>query len=73
MVAVIASVGVTVFVPVGSTYANLMLLPQIPHAVEMGRTGEGGDVDPCMARSCFRGKRCRRDLSGVDHQLGGAG
>jgi len=36
-----------VFVPVGSTYANLMLLPQIPHAVEMGGTGEGGGADPC--------------------------
>jgi hypothetical protein len=32
-----------------------MLLPQIPHAIEMGGTGEGGDADPCIARSCFRG------------------
>jgi hypothetical protein len=24
--------------------------------------GDGGDADPRMARSCFRGKRCRWDL-----------
>ena len=41
------------FVPVGSTYANLMLLPQIPHAAEL--TGEDRGADPRIPRPCFAG------------------
>jgi hypothetical protein len=40
------------------------------HAVEMSGAGDESDADPCMARSCFRGKRCRWNLLDVDHQLG---
>ncbi len=33
-----------------------MSWPQIPHAAERSMAGEGGDADPCIARSCFRAR-----------------
>jgi hypothetical protein len=53
MMAIIASVGAN------GVCAGRIDIHQ-PHVI--AAAGLVSDADPCMARSCFRGKRCRWDL-----------